>query len=595
MATYNAPLHDIEFVIKHLINFDEIATLPAFAEYEMDSDFALSVLEEAGKFASGVIAPNRENGDRVGSQMVDGNVVLAPNYQENFKQMGEAGWYSISMPLEFGGQGLPELINTCANEMWTAADMAFSLWPLLSAGAALAIEAHASDELKNTYLPNMLNGVWSGTMNLTEPQSGSDLATIKTKAVRDGDAFRISGQKIYITYGDHEGTENIIHLVLARIEGAPEGTGGISLFIVPKFLVNEDGSLGERNDLQCVSIEHKLGIHGSPTCVMQYGDSEGAIGYLVGQENRGLMAMFTMMNEARLKVGLQGLGIAEAAYQQALYYAKDRVQGKAADGSKAAIIKHPDVKRMLMTMKSLNEAARALAIVESIGIDIANHHPDKDVAQKAQKRVDLMIPIIKAWLTEIGQEVTSHGVQVHGGMGYIEETGAAPLYRDMRITAIYEGTNGIQAADLVGRKVGGDAGETMFSIIAEMESTHRELAASDSLAARKAHEIMGHAIGGLKFTTQAVLEKLKDAPQQAMLASFPYLMQCGYVMGGWHMARALLAAEQAIAAGESHPTYHAKIHSARFYIEHILPRAHGLANSVVNSDDDILTMADELF
>jgi alkylation response protein AidB-like acyl-CoA dehydrogenase len=595
MATYNAPLTDIEFVIKNLINFEDIATLPAFADFEMDQDFVVSVLEEAGKFASGVIAPNRENGDRIGSQMVDGKVVLAPNYTENFKQMGEAGWYSISMPVEYGGQGLPELINTCANEMWTAADMAFSLWPLLSAGAALAIEAHASEELKNTYLPNMLNGVWSGTMNLTEPQSGSDLATIKTKAVPEGDAYRISGQKIYITYGDHEGTENVIHLVLARIEGAPEGTGGISLFIVPKFLVNADGTLGERNDLHCVSIEHKMGIHGSPTCVMQYGDNGGALGYLVGQENRGLMAMFTMMNEARLKVGLQGLGISEAAYQQALYYAKERVQGKSAEGGKAAIIKHPDVKRMLMTMKSLNEAARALAIVESIGIDIANHHTDKEVASKAQKRVDLMIPIIKAWITEIGQEVTSLGVQIHGGMGYIEETGAAPLYRDMRITAIYEGTNGIQAADLVGRKVGGDAGETMFSIIAEMEAIHAALAASDSLAAKKAHKIMGHAIGGLKFTTQTVLEKLKDAPQQALLASFPYLMQCGYVMGGWHMARSLLAAESLLAAGDNNPALQAKVHSARFYIEHVLPRAHGLANSVVNSDDDVLSMADEMF
>lgn len=594
MANYRAPLEDIEFVIKHLIDFDALAALPAFADYEMDGDFAVSVLEEAGKFASGVLAPNREAGDRVGSVMVDGQVKLAPGYDEAFKQMGEAGWYAISMPTEYGGQGLPELFNTSANEMWTGADIAFSLGPLLSAGAALAISAHGSEEQKQTYLPNMLSGVWSGTMNLTEPQSGSDLATIKTKAVPQGDHYLISGQKIYISYGDHDATNNIIHLVLARIEGAPEGTGGISLFIVPKFVLNEDGTPGERNDVHCVSVEHKMGIHGSPTCVMQYGDNGGAIGYLVGKENRGLQAMFTMMNEARLKVGIEGLGVSEAAYQHALWYAKDRVQGRDGQGQRAAIIRHADVRRMLMTMKSLTEAMRAYAYNEAVNFDIAHHHADRELGDAMQRRVDLMIPVIKGWMTEVGQETASLGVQIHGGMGYVEETGAAQFMRDIRIAAIYEGTNGIQAADLVGRKLAMDGGQAMMAVIAEMEGVLATMQAHSKAASHA--DYLAKAIAGLKDSTAAVLAMLQSNPQQAMLASFNYMMQAGYCFGGYHMARAMMVAHDQLEADASNTQMQAKLHSTRFYLEHILPRAEMCGQSVRNSNnDDLLAMSDELF
>jgi 3-(methylthio)propanoyl-CoA dehydrogenase len=594
MANYRAPLEDIEFVVKNLIDFDTLAQLPAYAEYDMDGDFAVSVLEEAGKFASGVLAPNREAGDRVGSVMVDGQVKLAPGYGDAFKQMGEAGWYAISMPTDVGGQGLPELLNTSANEMWTAADIAFSLGPLLSAGAALAIHAHGSEEQKQSYLPKMLSGEWSGTMNLTEPQSGSDLATIKTKAVPQGDHYLISGQKIYISFGDHDATSNIIHLVLARIEGAPEGTGGISLFIVPKFTLDADGNAGERNDVKCVSIEHKLGIHGSPTCVMQYGDNGGAVGYLVGKENRGLQAMFTMMNEARLKVGIEGLGVSEAAYQHALYYAKDRVQGRDSAGQKAAIIKHADVRRMLMTMKSLTEAMRAYSYNEAVNFDIAHHHPDRELGAAMQRRVDLMIPVIKGWMTEIGQEVASLGVQIHGGMGYVEETGAAQFYRDIRIAAIYEGTNGIQAADLVGRKLGMDGGQTMMSVIAEMEDTLAAMQAHDKASAFAGY--LASAINGLKDSTAAVLAMMQSNPQQAMLASFNYMMQAGYCFGGYHMARAMMVAHDALAVDATNKQMQAKVHSTRFYMEHMLPRAEMCGQSVRNSNnDDLLSMDDELF
>jgi alkylation response protein AidB-like acyl-CoA dehydrogenase len=594
MANYRAPIEDIEFVVKNLIDFDALASLPAYTDYEMDGDFAVAVLEEAGKFASGVLAPNREAGDRVGSVMVDGQVKLAPGYNEAFKQMGEAGWFAISMPTDVGGQGLPEVLNTSANEMWTAADMAFSLGPLLSAGAALAIHAHGSEEQKQTYLPKMLSGEWSGTMNLTEPQSGSDLATIKTKAIPQGDHYLISGQKIYISYGDHDATDNIIHLVLARIEGAPEGTGGISLFIVPKFILNADGSPGERNDVDCVSVEHKLGIHGSPTCVMQYGDKGGAVGYLVGKENRGLQAMFTMMNEARLKVGIEGLGVSEAAYQHALYYAKDRVQGRDAGGQKAAIIKHADVRRMLMTMKSLTEAMRAYSYNEAVNFDIAHHHPDRELGQAMQRRVDLMIPVIKGWMTEIGQEVASLGVQIHGGMGFVEETGAAQFYRDIRIAAIYEGTNGIQAADLVGRKLGIDGGQTMMAVIAEMEATHAAMQSHPKAGAMAGH--LGAAIAELKASTSAIMAMLQSNPQQAMLASFNFMMQAGYCFGGFHMARAMMVAFDALDADAKNAQMLAKVQSTRFYLEHVLPRAATCAQSVQNSaNDELLSMADELF
>ncbi|MFU8764342.1 MAG: acyl-CoA dehydrogenase family protein, partial [Haliea sp.] len=436
MSTYRAPIEDMTFLIEELLDVGgTLGALPAFAELGLGSELTSALLDEGAKLAGGVLAPLRRVGDQQPATCADGAITLSPGYGDALQQLGAGGWMGISSDPEYGGQGLPELYATAACEMWNSANLAFGLAPMLSCGAALAIHAHGTEEQKRLYLPKMHAGDWAGTMNLTESGAGSDLGVMKTRAIPEGDHYRIHGQKIYITWGDHDATDNIIHLVLAKLPDAPEGSRGISLFLVPKFLVNADGSLGERNDVYPVSTEHKLGIHGSPTCVMAFGDDEGAIGYLVGEENRGLACMFTMMNEARLKVGVQGLGAAEGAYQKAVAYARDRVQGG------VAIIQHPDVRRMLLTMKSLIEAMRAFVYTEAVTMDLAHRGPEEDRARQ-QFRIDLMIPVIKGWLTEVGQELTSLGVQVHGGMGYVEETGAAQYLRDVRITSIYEGTNG---------------------------------------------------------------------------------------------------------------------------------------------------------
>jgi alkylation response protein AidB-like acyl-CoA dehydrogenase len=489
--------------------------------------------------------------------------------------LGDGGWVGISADSGFGGQGLPELYGTAACEMWNSADMAFALEPFLSSGAALAISAHGSDALKNKYLPNINAGVWSGTMNLTESGAGSDLGPMKTRAERHGDHYRIFGQKIYITWGDHDATENIIHLVLARLPDAPEGSKGISLFVVPKFLVNDDGSLGDRNDAYPVSVEHKLGIHGSPTCVMAYGDQEGAIGYLVGQENNGLACMFTMMNEARLKVGLQGLGASEGAYQKAVAYARERVQGG------VAIIEHADVKRMLMSMRALNEAMRALAYTESLTMDLSHGAPAQERgAWKA--RLDLMIPVIKGWMTEVGQEVTSVGVQIHGGMGYVEETGAAQFFRDVRITSIYEGTNGIQAADLVGRKLARDGGATMELVHDEIRQVADALAGSSDERLAAMGRALSDALAAHVMSSQTILELFKVDKSAAMSVSFDYMMQTGYLFGGWHLAASSLVAIDLLSRDEKTLFCQRKIATTEFYLHRLMPRGSAHADAILS-------------
>ena len=573
---YKAPLDDMQFLIDDVCQAGaRLGDLPRFEGLEVGTDLTTALLEEASKLAADVVAPLRRVGDQQPARCADGAVTIPPGYGDAIRALGDGGWVGISADSGFGGQGLPELYGTAACEMWNSADMAFALEPFLSSGAALAISAHGSDALKNKYLPNINAGVWSGTMNLTESGAGSDLGPMKTRAERHGDHYRIFGQKIYITWGDHDATENIIHLVLARLPDAPEGSKGISLFVVPKFLVNDDGSLGDRNDAYPVSVEHKLGIHGSPTCVMAYGDQEGAIGYLVGQENNGLACMFTMMNEARLKVGLQGLGASEGAYQKAVAYARERVQGG------VAIIEHADVKRMLMSMRALNEAMRALAYTESLTMDLSHGAPAQERgAWKA--RLDLMIPVIKGWMTEVGQEVTSVGVQIHGGMGYVEETGAAQFFRDVRITSIYEGTNGIQAADLVGRKLARDGGSTMELVHDEMRQVADALVGSSDERLAAMGRALSDALAAHVMSSQTILELFKVDKSAAMSVSFDYMMQTGYLFGGWHLAASSLVAVDLLSRDEKTLFCQRKIATTEFYLHRLMPRGSAHADAILS-------------
>lgn len=573
---YKAPLDDMQFLIDDVCQAGaRLGDLPRFEGLEVGTDLTTALLEEASKLAADVVAPLRRVGDQQPARCADGAVTIPPGYGDAIRALGDGGWVGISADSGFGGQGLPELYGTAACEMWNSADMAFALEPFLSSGAALAISAHGSDALKNKYLPNINAGVWSGTMNLTESGAGSDLGPMKTRAERHGDHYRIFGQKIYITWGDHDATENIIHLVLARLPDAPEGSKGISLFVVPKFLVNDDGSLGDRNDAYPVSVEHKLGIHGSPTCVMAYGDQEGAIGYLVGQENNGLACMFTMMNEARLKVGLQGLGASEGAYQKAVAYARERVQGG------VAIIEHADVKRMLMSMRALNEAMRALAYTESLTMDLSHGAPAQERgAWKA--RLDLMIPVIKGWMTEVGQEVTSVGVQIHGGMGYVEETGAAQFFRDVRITSIYEGTNGIQAADLVGRKLARDGGATMELVHDEIRQVADALTGSSDERLAAMGRALSDALAAHVMSSQTILELFKVDKSAAMSVSFDYMMQTGYLFGGWHLAASSLVALDLLSRDEKTLFCQRKIATTEFYLHRLMPRGSAHADAILS-------------
>jgi len=577
MSTYRAPLADMSFIIDELLDAEgALGSLAEFADYGVGPDLTTALLDEAAKLAGDVLAPLRRVGDEHPATCSDGVVTVSPGYDDALRQFAAGGWVGISAGVDDGGQGLPELFSTATHEMWNSANIAFALAPLLSSGAALAIAAHGDEQQKQTYLGKMNSGEWLGTMNLTESGAGSDLGVMKTKAVPEGDHYRIHGQKVFITWGDHDATDNIIHLVLAKLPDAPEGSRGISLFIVPKFLVNPDGSPGERNDVYPVSCEHKLGIHGSPTCIMAFGDKEGAVGYLLGQENRGLACMFTMMNEARLKVGIQALGAAEGAFQKAAAYARERVQGG------VPIIEHPDVKRMLLTMKSLTEAMRALAYTEAVTIDLAHLGPEEGRAAM-RARIDLMTPVIKGWLTEVGQDLTSVGVQVHGGMGYVEETGAAQYFRDVRITSIYEGTNGIQAADLVTRKLGRDGGAAMEVVLQEIHTTLAELDATDDPRISSISRALAVSLADMEASTAYLLDALKDDVTVALGASFEYMMQTGYLFGGWQLARSAQVALKRLQQGSDNIFYQQKIATAVFYSEQILPRCAGHAAAVMSA------------
>ncbi|MFM0339957.1 acyl-CoA dehydrogenase C-terminal domain-containing protein [Paraburkholderia fungorum] len=581
MSTYIAPLRDMRFVMTELAELGELCSLPGYEE--ATPELAEAVLEEAARLATEVLAPLNKPGDEQGARLTPDGVVAADGFSAAYRQFVAGGWSGLSGDPEFGGQGLPELLQAATVEMWNSSNMAFALCPLLTAGATEALRQHGSDELKARYLPKMVSGEWTGTMNLTEPQAGSDLAAVRTKAVPDGDHYRLSGQKIFITWGDHDMTDNVIHLVLARTPDAPEGVRGISLFLVPKFLFNADGSPGARNDVHCVSLEHKLGIHASPTCVMSFGDRGGAIGYLVGQENKGLAHMFTMMNEARQKVGIQGLAIAERAYQQAREYAKERVQGRLAASKSSgavAIIHHPDVRRMLMMMKSQVEAMRAFAYVMAADMDRAHRDPDAGERARRQVRVDLLIPVLKAWCTELGVEIASTGVQVHGGMGYIEETGACQFLRDARIAPIYEGTTGIQAADLAGRKLASDQGAGMADLVAEIRETTLELARSTDTQVAPVGTALAAGVQALEDATAWMLQALATEPDAALASSVDYLMLTGYVCGGWQMGRAALVASGKNAANEDPDFHRTKLATARFYADKILPKANALLEAI---------------
>ncbi len=579
MTDYAAPVRDMSFVIEELIGLETINTLPGLDW--VTGDLVRAVLTEAGKFGGEVLAPLNRVGDMQGCALENGVVTTPDGFADAYRQFTAGGWNGLIATPEYGGQGMPWLVTTALGEIWESANLAFSLCPMLTQSGIWALLIHGSPELKDIWLPKLVSGEWAGTMNLTEPHAGSDVGALRTRAVREDDRYRISGQKIFITWGEHDMAENIVHMVLARIEGAPEGTRGVSLFIVPKYLVDPDGSLGPRNDLRCAALEHKLGIHASPTAVMSYGDDGGAIGYLVGQENRGMEYMFTMMNNARLGVGREGLAMAERAFQQARDYAAGRVQGRSVDDPAAgpvAIVNHPDVQRMLLTMKAEIEAMRALTYSVAAELDIALRHDDPEIRARRQARVDLLVPVVKAWCSDTGVAVTSEAVQVHGGAGFIEETGAAQHYRDSRITPIYEGTNGIQALDLVRRKILGDRGAALDELMAEMVL----LARSNGSAATA--PILDALAGGLAELREATDWLLADRPAQAAAAAAtPYLALLGTVAGGYLLARsAMIADSRAATADGDDPFYRSKVETARFYAECVLPKAASLKHAAIS-------------
>jgi alkylation response protein AidB-like acyl-CoA dehydrogenase len=598
MSTYAAPIRDMQFVLNELVDLSAIRALPGHEE--VTPDLVDAVLEEAGKFAAGVLDPLNKAGDRIGAKLENHVVTAVPGFKDAYLQFVDAGWASVGGEPEFGGQGLPHVLSQQLSEMWNAANMAFCLCPMLTTGAMTAIRRHGSDEQRATYVPKLVSGEWTGTMNLTEPQAGSDLSAVRTKATPEGDHYRIKGTKIYITWGEHDMTPNVVHLVLARTPDAPEGVKGISLFIVPKFLVNADGSLGARNDVKCVSIEHKLGIHGSPTCVMAYGDGDGAIGYLVGEENRGLEYMFTMMNFARLEVGVEGVAIAERAYQHALDYAKQRVQGREIGvkaGDRVSIIHHPDVRRMLMTMKARVEAMRALAAAAAESLDHALSSADPEAKRRGQAVFDLLTPVVKGWCTEHSTLVASIGVQIHGGMGFIEETGAAQYMRDARITSIYEGTTGIQANDLVGRKLAFEKGVTAKGLIAAMRAFDAELAAvADHPGLSVMRKALSDGVDALDAATDWLLATFPTNAKAAVAGAVPYLELWGTVAGGWQMVRAALISKRHLDAGTTdHDFYRAKLATARFYADHILPLAPAHAHAVMHGSVSTLALNEAMF
>lgn len=591
MTNYSAPVKDLQFVLEELVEINKIAALPGYEE--ATPDMVAAILEEAGKFGTEVLAPLNWSGDQQHSRLVDGKVVSPDGFADAYRQFSESGWTSISQPTQFGGQGLPFSLQVACSEIWNAANMAFGLCPMLTASAIESMYEHAGEEMNQRYLTKLISGEWTGTMCLTEPQAGSDLAAVRSVAEPEGDHYLIKGTKIYITWGDHDMTANTVHLVLARLPDAPEGVKGISLFVVPKFLLNEDGSPGERNDVKPVSLEHKLGIHASPTCVMSFGDGHGAIGYLVGEPHHGLKYMFTMMNHARLEVGVQGIGVAERAHQKAVEYAAERVQGSApGHEGDVTIVHHADVRRMLMTMRALVEAGRAVALVGSSEHDFANHEVDDTARLTAQKRLDFMTPVVKGWCTEVAQEVTSLGVQVHGGMGYVEETGAAQFFRDARITPIYEGTTGIQANDLVGRKLLRDNGGSWSDLRDELSSFQQQLQDEAGDDFPIISQRFAEALQELILATDYILENAAADPELAGAASYNYMMLSGYVLGGWLLAKSALISARHLQVENSDQTfYQNKIATARFYAEQILPRAHAHRSGVVAGSTTIMGIA----
>ncbi len=589
MSEYAAPVKEMLFAIRELAGLSEVTALPGCEE--ASAELVAQVLEEAGKFARDVLDPLNRHSDREGARLADGKVTAPQGFKAAYQQFVEAGWNGLGGQPQHGGQGLPHLVAMPVEEIWSSACLSFCLGPMLTSGVLEALRIHGSREQQDIYCPKLTSGKWCGTMNLTEPQAGSDLSAVSTRAVPEGDHYRIQGTKIFITWGEHDLAENIVHLVLARTPHAPEGVKGISLFIVPKFVPKADGEPGERNDIRCVSIEHKLGIHGSPTCVLAYGDEKGAIGYRVGEENRGLEYMFTMMNHARLGVGLEGIALAERAYQHALEYAKTRVQGREIgqrSGDRVTIIHHPDVRRMLLSMKAQTEAMRALAYFAAALLDRSKHHPDAAQRRRDQAMLDLLTPVVKGWCTEQAIEIASTGVQIHGGMGFIEEAGAAQYLRDARITTIYEGTTGIQANDLVGRKVGAEAGATALALIKAMRGAASKLEAGPFADTRGS---LKDAIDGLEQATRWIVDSFPRDAKAVAAVSVPYLKLFGTVSGGWMMARAaLIASEQLKQPDADQDFLEAKLATARFYAEHELPKAAALAREVIHGAASVLAL-----
>jgi alkylation response protein AidB-like acyl-CoA dehydrogenase len=589
MSIYTAPLKDMQFAIAAFAGLESISSLPGHDE--VNAELIEAVLTEAGKFAQGVLDPLNRVGDRQGAQWRDGIVSAPPGFASAYRQFTEGGWNGLGAAIDFGGQGLPHSISMPLQEMWNSANMAFCLCPMLTTGVQEALMHHASKALLDTYLPKLVSGEWTGTMNLTEPQAGSDLSAVRASAIPEGDHYRIKGTKIFITWGEHDMAENIVHLLLARLPDAPEGVKGISLFVVPKYLVHADGTCGERNDIRCVSIESKLGIHGSPTCVLAYGDGPGAIGYLVGKPNRGLEYMFTMMNHARLGVGMSGIALAERAYQHALDYAKTRVQGRMSgkkSGDRVTIIHHPDVRRMLLSMRARIDAMRGIGYMAAGELDRAKHHPDAAVRAGHQSQLDLLTPVVKAWNTEMAVDIASLGIQIHGGMGFIEETGAAQYLRDARITTIYEGTTGIQANDLAGRKVGLEDGVSALALMTEMRLTGTMLGVAGG-SALPLEAALTAAIDQLEAATRWVVAQYRKRPEAVAAVAVPYLKLFGCVTGGWVMARTwLIAGERLREAAADSKFWNGKQVCAQFYLLHLLPEAAALATTVCNGADSVL-------
>jgi alkylation response protein AidB-like acyl-CoA dehydrogenase len=596
MSEYRAPLKDIRFTLSQICDLEELLTLPDFAA--SDGDTINAVLEEAGRLAAGILAPLNRQGDEQGATLENGVVTTPDGFRDAYAAYRDGGWNGIQFNPRYGGMGLPLVIANACAELWNSANMGFALCPMLTQGAIDAVGAHGSDKLKDIYLKKLVSGQWAGTMNLTEPQAGSDVGALRSKATPIGDGtWRIKGQKIFITYGEHDFTENIIHLVLARTPGSPEGTQGISLFVVPKFLVNPDGNLGQRNDLRCINLEEKLGIHASPTAVMSFGDNEGAVGYLLGEENKGMRCMFTMMNTARLAVGIEGLAIAEGAYQHAVAYALERRQGKAIGATEAgpsAIIEHADVRRMLITMKAQIDAMRALCYVNGQALDLARHHHDEAQRTWYGQLAELLTPLSKAWCTDLGCEIASLGVQIHGGMGFIEETGAAQYYRDARIAPIYEGTNGIQALDLVMRKLSMEGGGVVRRYLGEMRALDPVLAEGGAAFA-KTRANLSAALNSLEAASEWLGEAVAtDANANAAAGATPYLRMFGLTVGGYLIAKGgLAAAAQARQPGADAPFLAGRVTTACFYGEQLLPQAPALLPSITAGSAPLYAIAAE--